>query len=196
MEGLFEDFIIKLNQKFSFSLDSTNVAIDLKSLSDVFWSRTAQNNYVGRIPLALSDFFKHYYEAIKTNKVITFNELDVETSEYSSFFKVYQRILEKLFFDYCLVKGLSFSDYEIEKDIHFCENFKNISFNYLESMNIFYIVMFLSLDDGAHIVDCDLFSEKQDSIANGLPIIIPHSPDFYFNLSINAPAMIIKVRGA
>lgn len=196
MDGLFEELSGKLHGNFSFSVDSKNLAINLDSLSKIRLSSTAQSNYVGRVPLALSDFFKNYFEKIKTKENIVFNELDVDTSSHCSFFKVYQRIVEKLFFDYCLVKGLKFSDYDIQKDIYFYNDFKKISFDYLESMSIFYIVMFLSLDKDAHDADCDLFSEKKDCIANGLPLIVPHSPDFYLNLSNSVPAMIIKVQGA
>lgn len=197
MEGIFENLTSSLNDEFSFTTQSTNVSINIKDVLQIFWSCTAYDNYVASIPVALRDFFKHYYEAIKTNEIITFNESDILTSEHSVFFKLYLRILEKLLFDYCLFKGLNFSDYEIEKEIHFYEDFRSVSFRYTESMNMFYFVMFLSMDANAHAVDCDLFNEKQDTIANGLPVIIPHAPNAYFNLSEKSvPAMIVKVRGA
>ena len=195
MDGLFEDLASKLQGKLSFNTNSKNLAISLESLSDIPLSRTFHNNYVGKIPFALSDFFKNYYEKIKTNQNITFNESDIDTSSYSSFFKLYKRIIEKLFFDYCIIKGLNFSDYELEKDIYFYHDFNNFSFDYSESMYVFYIVMFLSLDADAHVVDCDLFNDRRESIATGLPLITPHSPEIYLGLDSSVPAMIIKVKG-
>ena len=56
--------------------------------------------------------------------------------------------------------------------------------------------MFLSSSDLFHTVDCALFSEKQDSISTGLPVIVPHTLNSFFTLSNSVPAMIIKVRGA
>ena len=198
MEGFFESLTCKLGEDFSYNDNSRNIAIDLEDHSKVLWSRTKHNNYIAKMPMPLVDFFTHYYNAIKTNQAFTFTESDIATSEHSVFFRVYQRILEKLFFDYCLINGLNFCDYVIEKEIHFYENFRNVSFDYADSMNLFYFVMLLSLDDGdAHNVDCSLFGEEKDIVANGLPLLIPHAPHTYFHLSDKtAPAMIVKVQGA
>lgn len=196
MDGTFDDLVQDLDEKFQFNTKSKNLALSYESLRDVRLTTTPNENYIGKVPKPLSDFFKHYYETIKTDSDITFTELDVNTSQYSRFFKLYQRIVQKLFFDYCFVKGLDFFDFEIQKDIHFVDSFKTISFDYPESMNFFYITMFLSSSDLFHTVDCALFSEKQDSISTGLPVIVPHSPNSFFTLSNSVPAMIIKVRGA
>jgi hypothetical protein len=196
MDGLFEELANKLGEKFNFTVDAKNVGIDLESLGKLTLSNTFRGNYVGKVPLPLSDFFRNYYKAIKTDNDILFNESDIETSLHCKFFKVYQRIVEKLFFDYCLIKGLKFSDYEIQKDIYFYNNLKTISFDYSQSMDIFYIVMLLNLEKDCETVNFDLLREDEEPMGNGIPIIIPHAPNFYFNLKNSAPAMIIKVQGA
>jgi hypothetical protein len=196
MDGLLEKLADDLDEKFQFNTKSKNTALSYESLLDVRLSTTHRGNYVGGVPRPLSDFFKHYYETIKTDSDITFTELDINTSQYSKFFKLYERIVQKLFFDYCFVKGLNFFDFEIQKDIYFVDKFKTISFDYPESMNFFYITLFLSLGDTCHTVDCDLFNDTEDTIATGLPVIVPHSPNSFFTLSNSVPAMIIKVRGA
>jgi len=151
----------------------------------------------GTLPNELRDFLKEYFNFLvnSNDSDVHCTEADIISSEFSCSLRFYLRCVEKLFFDYCLYKGLNFKNYEVIPEFFINKEFSSFNFNYEESMYNFYIIMFLDQSEPDVKVLYEPFLGASLPLANNVPFIFSHTSDSYFCVPEKIPAMIVKVKG-
>lgn len=175
--------------------ETTHVAFSEDFLNTCRLSFLPCDITLGGIPSYIKDFFLLYYKTIKQEHPFVFTQEDIAESEYSRVFKFYLRLIEKYLFDYCLFKGLKFSDYRLEQDIYFTPDFSSFKYNYNESMYHMYIYFFLDESSDSHEFKFKYFQPLTVSLSNALPVILSHTPETYLESTTPIPAMMLKVKG-
>ena len=147
------------------------------------------------LPYALIKFFLTYTNALDQKELCTFNEQDIRESCHSRCLQGYIRCLEKFFFDHCMHTGLDFKNYQIEEELHFIPNFRELNYRYEEGLVAFYFVMILSTDRDIFPLRCSPDPRSVLDLGKGLPILLENSPGRCLKSADEISAMIVKVKG-
>lgn len=193
MTSVLKDLQDKLVKEYFFDSAFERPLISLEALRALKLTELPYSFYASSLPPDLIRFFSIYLEQLKLTEDIVINSSDVEESEFSTCFKAYSRCLEKLFFDFCMVKGLKFTNYTIEPEYYVYFNFNKLVYNYSESMYNFFILNFISSDFNS--IKISPSNSSSLSLAQGLPIILNNSCDLFFEVEEPTPVIIVKVKG-
>lgn len=185
-----------LTSRYNINKNFKYFPFDLELLKVLNLSQLTSTLFAGNIPSELQTFLESYFSSINNGESFCVTEQDITESTYSFALKCYLRCLDKLFSDYCMLKGLSFKDYSIEHSFFVESNNTYFSYNYNESMYNYYIYMLFNPEETFTDVAFDPFNPQcKRPLGNGVPVIVPNHSDFFLSWSQPTTAVIIKIKG-